>query len=340
MKSKNLFFTTYLIFISLLFVNCNQKVGYVSKSYHSNILFERLDSVIYSSYPNHLGHLNDSLVNNYPSSYPFYFSQILNEGSPYASIANDYLSLFLKHPHIRQIEDDIHNEFTDFSIYQNEIIDGFDFYNSLFNLEYEPRVVTINSAGNFEVVFNDSVIYIGLDMYVGSNKISIKDNMVYPDYLKKKMDNRYLVSDLFYSIISNSYYQEPSQLNFVSLIISYGKIMSALQRVLPKTPKSVLMKYSENEYQYLKDNEYSMWEYIVKNKMLFSSNNDFLNGWINEAPFSPFTSYNGVKSPSRAGVYIGWQIVEQYIEKNNASIEEVLDVKNISKLLASYKPKK
>ena len=174
-------------------------------------------------------------------------------------------------------------------------------------------------------------------MYVGSEKLSVKDNASFPEYIKQKMDKKYLTSDLFLNIIAENYYKEPSQHNFLSVIISYGKLMAVLQRVLPNNDPSVLLKYSKKEYEWIKSNEYSIWEYIVKNKMLFSSDNSIINGWVNEAPF---TNSLGDQSPSRVGIYIGWQIVEDYITENEITIPELLSIDDDKKILVSFKPKK
>ncbi len=337
MKFRNLSIIYSLIILSFFFFSCDQKIGYVKPTFNSEINFVRIDRDLYNAYPNNIAELNDSMLNKYGDLYSFYFQKVLNEGSPYTLRANDDLAFFLKHPHIRVIEEDIHSTFYDFSSIEKQIILGFNYYNSLFNSNYQPSVVTINSADNYGVIVKDSVVYIGLDMYVGSEKLSVKDNASFPEYIKQKMDKKYLTSDLFLNIIAENYYKEPSQHNFLSVIISYGKLMAVLQRVLPNNDPSVLLKYSKKEYEWIKSNEYSIWEYIVKNKMLFSSDNSIINGWVNEAPF---TNSLGDQSPSRVGIYIGWQIVEDYITENEITIPELLSIDDDKKILVSFKPKK
>lgn len=333
---KNTLKYNLILFVVLLF-SCDNKVGYVNPKFDSKINVIRLDEVLYESYPNSIGLLNDSLLNSYGEIYAFYFQNILNEGSPYTINANEYLEMFLKHPHVRQIENDIHTSFSSFSSFQNDIDLGLSYYNTLFKLNYQPLVVTINSAGNYEMILNDSIIYIGLDMYVGPDKKSIIDNATYPDYLKRKMDNKFLISDFFYSIISDKFYKDNNSNTFLSKIISFGKMMAILNRVLPDTKPNLLFKYSENEYKWAEENEYYIWEYVVKNKLLFTNSSSVINGWVNEAPF---TNSLGSDSPSRLGVYLGWRIVEGYMKENNINIEALLNTENEKSILASYKPKK
>lgn len=337
MKINNLSFIYSIIISSFFLCSCDRKVGFVKPEFNSKINFVRIDKELYDAYPNEINGLSDSMLQKFKGFYSFYFQNVLNEGSPYTLKANEDLAFFLKHPHVRQIEDDIHETFNDLSFLKKEIIKGFNYYNTLFNSQYQPAVVTINSAGNYGVIVQDSVIFIGLDMYVGVNKVSVKDNASFPEYIKVKMDEKYLTSDFFLNIIAENHYQEPKQNNFLSIIVAYGKLMAVLQRVLPDNKPSVLLKYSKEEYDWVQTNQYSIWEFIVKNKMLFSNDNSIINGWINEAPY---TNSLGSDSPSRIGVYLGWMIVEDYISENNLTIEDLLNSQDIQKILAAYKPKK
>ena len=52
---------------------------------------------------------------------------------------------------------------------------------------------------------------------------------------------------------------------------------------------------------------------ILENKHLFSSESILTAKYINPAPF---TAYFPAESPGRTGIWIGWQIVRSFMEKN------------------------
>ena len=235
------------------------------------------------------------------------------------------------------MENDIHEEFKNIKNIKKSINKGLSYYNTLFNLNFQPTIVTINSAGNYGVYLNDSIIYLGLDMYVGANKPSVLNSANTPNYIKEKKEKEFITSDLFLNLIANNYYKTPESDNFISRIFSYGKLMAVLQRVLPKANIQELFKYSNSQAKWVVDNEYVIWEFIVKNKLLFSNESNVIDGWVNEAPF---TNALGSESCPRVGVYIGWRIVEAYMDKYNVDVETMLDENNVKKILASYKPNK
>ena len=57
----------------------------------------------------------------------------------------------------------------------------------------------------------------------------------------------------------------------------------------------------------------------------------------------PFTSIFPQESPSRAGVWIGWQIIRKYMVENpNMTIQDLMNEKDAQLILAKskYKPRK
>lgn len=56
-----------------------------------------------------------------------------------------------------------------------------------------------------------------------------------------------------------------------------------------------------------------MWLHLVEKKMLYSSNRMDIIRYINDGPY---TSGFPTESPARTGIWIGWQIVRQYMDKH------------------------
>ncbi len=75
--------------------------------------------------------------------------------------------------------------------------------------------------------------------------------------------------------------------------------------------------------------------------MLFDTDTELSERFINEAPFSKFYIANDKDSPGRIGVWFGWQIVQSYIKNNDVTIQEMLATPNeIIFKKSKYKPRK
>ena len=77
---------------------------------------------------------------------------------------------------------------------------------------------------------------------------------------------------------------------------------------------------------------------IIEDKALFSSDMRLINSYLDEAPFTAPVSQD---SPGRVGTWIGWQIVNSYMKKNNnVSLRQLANENNYQLLLqkSDYRP--
>ena len=127
---------------------------------------------------------------------------------------------------------------------------------------------------------------------------------------------------------------------FLDKIIYYGKILYYKDLTLDIEDR-IKIGYSEEKIKWAKENEYFVWTYFVENDILFNPDNNLINQFINDAPFSRFYLEIDNVSSEMIGKYIGWQIVKSYMNNNNVSLTQMIkntpsDIYNNSK----YKPKK
>jgi uncharacterized protein YjaZ len=82
-----------------------------------------------------------------------------------------------------------------------------------------------------------------------------------------------------------------------------------------------------------------MWKTLIENKYLFSDDFQLRRKLLEDAPFTqPFTQ----ESPGRAGIFVGYQIVESYMHKNfDISPLELMQNHNAQGILehSGYQPK-
>ncbi|MGJ8661893.1 MAG: hypothetical protein ACSHXL_07635, partial [Bacteroidota bacterium] len=86
------------------------------------------------------------------------------------------------------------------------------------------------------------------------------------------------------------------------------------------------------DLKWAKENEFSFWSYLVKEKMLFRINE---TESINMLSPGPFTVGLPEKGPDRLGQFLGWQIVRKYMEKNNVTLKQLQEIP-YNKILQAY----
>ena len=108
--------------------------------------------------------------------------------------------------------------------------------------------------------------------------------------------------------------------------------MYFLDCIFPDDPDYLKIGYLPDKIKWCKEHENAMWTYLIENKLLYSNDHMNIRRFIGPGPFtSSFTT----ESPGKAGVWIGWQIVRQYMKKNPQVTLPVLMKENDSQKILS-----
>ena len=101
------------------------------------------------------------------------------------------------------------------------------------------------------------------------------------------------------------------------------------------------MHYTEEQLKWAQENEAYIWMYIIEKELLYSTDPELNNRFINPAPFSKFYLEIDNESPGRIGQFIGWQIVRAYMQNNPVPLHEMLlkDAKSLFEE-SKFKPDK
>ena len=108
--------------------------------------------------------------------------------------------------------------------------------------------------------------------------------------------------------------------------------------MLPQQHDTLKTGFSLSQLEWCRRNEIMMWTYLVENKLLFSTDMRTIGRFINAGPFTRDFSR---ESPSRAAVWLGWQIVRSYMNRNrDVTLEELMLDNDYQGLLnlARYRP--
>ncbi len=303
----------------------------------------RLDEAVFEKNWKENSEANLELADQYGDYYDFYIHFILNNPQ---NQNNEQMQLsmlrFAMDPTMRlfyEAESELFGE-ERFHPYLIELEEAFKRFNYYFPNEDIPSIILYQSGFNYKIVPNDTLLGIGLEWYIGSdNKLIRKlSNQAFPEFEKRKMQSEYLVVDAVKGFLKVKYQGYEQMDNLLSVMVFYGKILYLTDDLLPNKKDALKMNYSNAQWEWLQKNEKEIWTYLAENNLLFSNNLRLITQWVNDGPF---TTGLPQESTSRAGIYMGWQLVKQYMEKHpDTSMEALIKMKDYNKFLSAYKPKK
>lgn len=176
-----------------------------------------------------------------------------------------------------------------------------------------PSVIGLINNVDYQskTIYADSLLLISLDTYLGV------DHYLYegiPQYIRQEMDINFLPSHVA-SKFAESKIPPSNDRSFLSQMIYHGKQVYLKDWVLPRSSDAEKMLYTEQQIQWVIDNEAYMWQYIVEKQLLYDTDLSLSNRFIEPAPFSKFYLEIDNESPGRIGVWIGWQIIKSYMKR-------------------------
>lgn len=316
------FFFTVLIILCLFFSCSDKNITKVDVSkINVNFSVKRFDVDFYNATKESLPKVKEK--------YPYLFPKEFTDSLSIAKI-NDKQEqeLFVETQKI----------YKDFSSVENQLSSLFKhikYYNSKFKT---PNIITMLTNIDYDsrVIYADSLLLISLDVYLGKNHKFYGD---YPKYIKENNTNKHIIVDVAKAIIDQQI-QPSNKRRFIDKMIYEGKKMYVLDRYLPITTEKEKIGYSQEKLNWAKNNEEQIWVYFIDKKLLFNTNTKLNKRFLENAPFSKFYMEQDNLSPGKIGVWVGWQIVSSFMEKNDVSLQELLKMdEEIIFKKSKYKPK-
>jgi len=257
---------------------------------------------------------------------------------PNDSIMTEVLIRRLTNPHIDTLLQEVNHVFSDMTELKAEFNSAFSFIKYYYPDFVAPKIKTIATGFDTDLYVSDSLIVIGLDFYLGTNA-KFKP-IGFPEYILERYQKEYIVPSciLLYGISPR--FNMPNLENKIMLaeMIDYGKSFYFTKKMMPCTPDSLLIWYSAQELQDSKKNEEIIWAHFLDNELLFNTNKFTKQKYLGERPK---TFEIGEKCPGRIGTWLGWQIINQYADKNpNISLIDLMRNNNAQEVFgkSKYRP--
>ena len=276
------------------------------------------------------------LKKQYGELFDLYCLRVISIGTPDESGFSDELTKFLTDSYMYNSFKRVMEVYPDLKELETGL--GRAFYN--YRMEFPERVIpsvyTLTSGFNQSMITSDSILAIALDKYLGNTE-DMYFRLEIANYQRQTMDRKYLLPDCMKAWIYTEFPYNDSIDNVLTNILYEGKIMYAVQKLLPATPDSLIFGFTSAQMRWCRNNTEQMWIHLIDNKMLFSTNHLTINKLVGPAPFSSLFTR---ESPGRAAVWVGYQIIASYMKRNNVTLEALLEDNDYGKILAKarFKP--
>lgn len=320
LKEKNtavLFCLFYLLLIS-----CNSK-----PTPEVFVDFKRYDQAVFSQ------NLHELTV-NYPKFTPFYLANIIKVDDCTDSTTVAYLKKFTN-TYRNNAYDSVQAVFPNMKTIAKQLGSALGNYKAVFPTDSLPEFYTHFSGFNAPLVAVGSIVSVSLENYLGDSDFYNELGVYH--YLRKGMYPDKIAVDIVRMLLLQKAASERSTDNLLSAMIFQGKVYYSLQQMFPQKNLSFLLNYTEEQEQWCKANEPKMWSFLIEQKHLFSTNYRTIRSYIEPAPF---TKGFPNESPGQAGVWIGYQIVKNYMDNTQTSLSQLLEKTDYPTILqqAAYNP--
>ena len=291
----------------------------------------RLDKEMFETNFFELVHLNPVR----DSIFSFYRQQILELSGDDDSTLFD----FINNPSIQELGQDIEDKYSNFSVYSNELYNAFRYVKHYFPDMEIPMVFTFLSEFGYANVTYEDLLGIGLEMYLGAD-YKYYPALGFPNYVTRKFDEPYIVPNTMKAYASQQFGELKPGSQLIEMMVDKGKTLYFLSKILPDTDKKYLIGYSNEQLQWCEENEAEIWNFFINNDYLYEAKFMEVNKFVNDGPTTPGMP---LESPGNIGSWLGWQIVNSYMERNAHITLNKLMRNSDHRLLfeqSKYKPKK
>ena len=301
-----------------------------------DIKIERFDSLFWGLDTTRLVEEFAKLQAEHPNITPIYTENVVQFGHPDSAITHDTYKLFRSNKEVGKLYEDALKIYADVSDIEKDLTEAFRRAKYFLPQFPTPRVYCHVSGLNQSLIVDEEFISLSIDNYLGADYQLYKEIGIYK-YQRPNMRREKVAPDYITAWLSSEFSNSLAD-NLLSDMIRYGKILYTVSVLLPKTPERVIMGYSEEQWEWVKKNEANMWNALIASKDLYTTSMMIKNQYIGDGPFTkPFTQ----ESPGRAGTYIGWRIVENYMKHNpQISIQQLLQQPDAQMILnnSNYRP--
>ncbi|MCU0382486.1 MAG: gliding motility lipoprotein GldB [Cyclobacteriaceae bacterium] len=245
---------------------------------------------------------------------------LLRSSYPNDSVFINDLFLKFTNPHIDTLLAETKRVFGDKQKLTNELTQAFGRVKAHYPEFVIPKIQTVISGFDTDLLVSDTLIIIGLDYYLGKGA-RYRPNQY--EYILQQYNAENIVPSimLLTGIDARINATNLADKTVLAEMMAYGKSFYFAKQMLPCTPDSVFMHYTASDIAGAKKNIDLIWYRLVEDKVLYNTTNTIKQRYLSERPK---TIEVGPECPGRIGQWMGWQIINSYMQHNNMPLPELM----------------
>ena len=329
---KNLFLLFYFV---LCLISCKNKTGPNVSDIKVDIQTIRFEKDFFS-----IDTLNpeaslQKLFEQHPAFFRDFTQHIL--GLPPTTDSGDQAIGAIKqflHDY-RPVYDSVMKLFPDFNDEEAQIREALRYVKYYFP-KYELPASIITFIGPMDAYFQGSTggygdaittegLAIGLQLHLGKNFSMYNSEMglsLFPSYISRKFSPEYIPVNAVKNIIDDIFPDQSADKTLIEQIVEKGKRIYLARKLMPDTHDTLIIGYTSPQLEGSKKNEGLIWNYFVKNGLVFNNDPSIIKNYVGDSPNTPEF---GEGAPGNIALFVGWQIVNRYVEKNeNITLDELM----------------
>ena len=283
------------------------------------------------------------LEKQYDWFYADYIQNMLAVGSMADTTYYQNLRIVLGNPDYKALAKTVSDTYPNLTKQEAELTEAFKRMKYYFPKQKTPRFISFLSGFSVQTPIGNGYIGIGLDMFLG------KDSPFYPalvqsipQYISRRFTHENIAPRVVETYIREEVYPESdATVSLLDKMVYNGKVLYLMQKTLPNAPDSLLIGYTDAQRTWCKTYEADIWAYFIDEKLIFESDYLKIQKFLTDAPFTPGLGENNQSAP-KLGVWVGWQIVKNYMDKHpELEPKDLLALQDAQKILrdSGYKPK-
>ncbi|TZF80913.1 gliding motility lipoprotein GldB [Pedobacter sp. BS3] len=334
----------YLFFlISLLAVSCGNNKRVDVSNIHLNVSIERFDKDLGQVTAHNLNSKASQLNKKYGFFYRDYMEKMLAVGSVSDTGYYANLRTVLQNKDYQELYQTTQQTFPNLDKQQAELTDAFKHIKYYYPKTKLPRLIAYISGFAVQTPIGNDYVGIGLDMFLGARSKfypALRESI--PAYISRRFTPENITPRVMESYIREDLFPEPdADKSLISRMIYNGKILYFMDAVMPDIADSLKIGYTKQQMEWAKTYEPDIWGYFLERNLVYETDYFKIQGYLTEAPFTPDIGEKNDSAP-KLGLFIGWQIVKKYMEKNpDVTVQQLMQETDFQKILndSHYRPK-
>lgn len=277
-------------------------------------------------------------IENVLKKYPYFNKKYLLKTFPDDKISVKEVGMGINNPAVDTLYKISQDVFGDMKDLQTQFAQAATIIKQNYPDYYPQDIYTFISGMGFwgqDFLISDSIIVISLDFFLAEN---CKYQPQQPQYILKRYKKEYVIPTAIASIATHFIQSDITDNSLVAEMIFFGKMYYFLQITMPDLSDEIICGYDSEDLKEINNHQDVIWAHLIDKKLLFETKHEITNKYIGERPN---VQEIGNKCPGRIGRWLGWQIVQKYMELNpKITLKELMAEKDAKKIFiaSKYKP--